>query len=135
MGVPTEEGDGACSTAVSADEKQSVGITKRIRSATGFILTSPRRHRRDDFIINSAWSKLPSDKIIEIIHPTSDYKYTRQKNNMEKRQPSMGVATFTRRRPSSSICWGGAIDESAFGPFPIGKTSRTAGSIWGTTPP
>ena len=130
-----EEGDKAYSTAVSADEKQSVGITKWIHSATEFIFTSPRRHSRDDFIMNSARSKLPSDKIIEIIHPTSDYKYTRQKNNRGKRDPSMGVATFTRRRPSSSICWGGAIDKSALGSFPIDKTSRTAGSIWGTTPP
>lgn len=78
MGCPErreDEGSGGrsckdCSTVLSAAERQSSGqldFARPLQSA----LASTRRHKRDYFIVNFAWSKHPSDKIIEIIHSTT----------------------------------------------------------------
>jgi len=89
MAVPVEGGDRACSTAVSADERQSV------RQSSGFAqLRHSCSHLPDviDAMTSSkafAWSKHPSDKIIEIIHPTTATSTKGKRNNREKRQPSM----------------------------------------------
>ena len=128
MGVPVEEGDRTCSTVVSADERQSS------LSYNKFVLISPRRHWRNDFILNFARSKHPSDKIIEIIHPTIATS-TQGKGTTGKGDNVVCMVTFTHRHPSSSICWAEAVDESVLGSIPMSITSRTAGSIWGTTPP
>jgi hypothetical protein len=83
MAVPVEGGCRACSTVVGADERQSA------RQPSGF---AQLRHSCSHFpdVIDAmtssktfARSKHPSDKIIEIIHPTTATS-TRQKKQQEK---------------------------------------------------
>jgi len=76
----------------------------------------PRRHGRDHFIFEQP--KHPPDKIIEIIHPTT---FTSTHEGTTGKETTLWVAVFTRRHPSSSICWAEAVDESVLGSFPSCK--------------
>ena len=78
---------------------------------------APRRHGRDHFTFLRP--KHPSDKIIEIIHPTTT---TSTREGTTGKETTLWVAVFTRRHPSSLICWEEAVDESVLGSFSSGKS-------------
>ena len=103
---------------------------------------NPRSHLSDVIgLIISSQTLLgqnirPSDKIIDIIHPTTGTSIHGKGTEQSKKTRIEWLTAFSRPRPSSSTCWAGAANEKVSSWFLApGKISRTAGSIWGTTPP